>query len=96
VKVWLFYAGPENYLDQDGEREFAGVFQWSSAPGVSAGDLVLLYRRSLTKVPTSLLVEVTGMALEVAQHVRRSEIGSDIAAVWRVTSGISGLSTAGR
>jgi hypothetical protein len=50
MKYWLFYAGPENYLSEDGERQFTGELVWSSAPEVSPGDLALLYRRSLSKV----------------------------------------------
>jgi hypothetical protein len=39
MKYWLFYAGPENYLSEDGERNFTGELVWSSAPEVSPGDL---------------------------------------------------------
>ena len=33
------------------------------------------------------MVEAFGMTVEVAQAVKRQAIGSDLAAVWRVTSG---------
>ena len=48
-RVWLFYSGPENYLDKHGERDLtSGRFLWSCAKGTAKGDLALLYRRSLT------------------------------------------------
>jgi len=91
MKYWLFYAGPENYLSEDGERQFTGELVWSSAPEVSPGDLALLYRRSLSKVTVQMMVEGTGMPVETAEAIKRQGIGSDIAALWRVTSGNLGL-----
>jgi len=86
MKYWLFYAGPENYLPEDGERNFTGELVWSSAPEVSPGDLALLYRRSLSKVTVQMMVEGTGMPVETADAIRRKGIGSDIVALWKVTS----------
>jgi len=83
MKYWLFYAGPENYLSEDGERQFTGELVWSSAPEVSPGDLALLYRRSLSKVTVQMMVEGTGMPVEIAEVIKREGIGSDIAALWQ-------------
>ena len=45
---WLFYAGPENYLCERGERDFANEEgPWSGAVGVRAGDVAVLYRKRL-------------------------------------------------
>ena len=87
MKYWLFYAGPENYLSEDGERNFTGELVWSSAPEISPGDLALLYRRSLSKVTVQMMVEGTGMPVETAEAIKRQGIGSDIVALWQVTSG---------
>ena len=35
MKYWLFYAGPENYRSEDGERQFTGELVGSSAPEVN-------------------------------------------------------------
>jgi hypothetical protein len=84
---WLFYAGPENFLDRTGVRQFAGHWRWSCTPDVESGDLAILYRRSLTKLSVAAMVEAFGMTTDVAQAVKSQSIGSDLAAVWRVTSG---------
>ena len=84
---WLFYAGPENFLDRAGVRQFAGHWQWSCTPEVASGDLAILYRRSLGKISVAAMIEAFGMSAEVAQTVKQQAIGSDLAAVWRVTSG---------
>ena len=42
-KFWLFYAGPENYLNENGERDYQGEILWSCEPGTRKGDLILLY-----------------------------------------------------
>jgi hypothetical protein len=87
MNYWLFYAGPENFLDRTGARQFAGSWKWSCTPEVASGDLAILYRRSLAKTSVAAMVEVFGMSAETAQAVRHQAIGSDLAAVWRVTSG---------
>jgi hypothetical protein len=84
---WLFYAGPENYLDTTGVRTFVEDWTWSCEAETVAGDLALLYRRSLKEVSVKQLVERLGMSRDAAKVVKASDIGSDIAAVWRVTSG---------
>jgi hypothetical protein len=84
---WLFYAGPENYLDTTGIRTFAEDWIWSCEPETAPGDLALLYRRSLKEVSVKQLVERLGMPRDAAKAVKATDIGSDIAAVWRVTSG---------
>jgi hypothetical protein len=87
MNCWLFYAGPENFLDRAGIHQFAGHLRWSCTADVASGDLAILYRRSLAKLSVAAMVEAFGMTAEVAQAVKRQAIGSDLAAVWRVTSG---------
>ena len=48
-KFWLFYAGPENYLDEKGECDHQGEILWSCEPGTRKGDLILLYRKSINQ-----------------------------------------------
>lgn len=84
---WLFYEGPENFLDCTGARQLAGQLRWSCTPDVASGDVAIPYRRSVAKTSVAAMVEAFGMAAEVAQAVKRQAIGSDLAAVWRVTSG---------
>jgi len=88
---WLFYAGPENYLGADGVRRLGTeTALWSGAPGGRKGDLAALYPRSLTKVSVEQLREMTGMTVQRAQEVKRSQIGSDIPLIWRIVSGNQG------
>ncbi len=89
MKRWLFYAGPENYLDSRGERDFADTtreWEWSAEPEVSKGDVVLLYRKSLSKVSIDTIVRLTGIPKEKAQGLRHKGIGSDIPSVWKVVA----------
>jgi hypothetical protein len=88
MKRWLFYAGPENYLSNQGERDFTNAQgTWSSSREVRPGDLVLLYRKTLTKTSAADMVHLTGMSLDTAEALRRRGIGSDIADVWQAVSG---------
>ena len=88
---WLFYAGPENYLFANGERDFAAEEGlWSGAPGVREGDLAMLYRKSMSKVSVEDMTEFLGMSVEVATEVKERRIGSDIPLIWRIVSGDQG------
>ena len=91
MSAWLFYAGPENYLDARGEVEFSQELVWSATPQVRIGDTALLYRRSLGKLTPERLAKDAHMPLALAQTVRKSGIGSDLAALWEVTSLSGGL-----
>jgi len=86
MSAWLFYAGPENYLDARGEVEFAHELLWSAAPQVKIGDTALLYRRSLGKLTAERLAKDANMPLALAQTLRKSGIGSDLVALWEVMS----------
>ncbi len=89
MKRWLFYAGPENYLDSRGERDFADTtreWEWSAEPEVSKGDVGLLYRKSLSKVSIDTIGRLTGIPKEKAQGLRHKGIGSDIPSVWKVVA----------
>jgi hypothetical protein len=88
---WLFYAGPENYLSERGERDFtAEQGLWSGAPSVREGDLAALYRKSLSKLSVEQMSELTGMSRQLATEVKDRHIGSDIPLVWRIVSGDQG------
>lgn len=88
MRYWLFYAGPENYLSEQGERDFTNIeVVWSSVPDVAKGDQVLLYRKSLSDWSLNTMVELTGMSIKKAQELKRKGIGSDIPSVWEVVSG---------
>ena len=83
---WLFYAGPENYLCEQGERDFtAGEMIWSGAPGVRPGDLAALYRTSLSRLDIES-PEFAALSPEVIRALRRRHIGSDIPLIWEVVS----------
>jgi len=86
-RFWIFYAGPENYLNEYGERDFLGEMLWSCEPETRAGDLALLYRKSINHLSTGTLMRKFSMTREAAEDVKRREIGKDISAVWKVTSG---------
>ena len=86
MSVWLFYAGPENYLDARGEAEFAHELVWSAAPQVRIGDTAVLYRRSLGKLTAERLAKDADMPLTLAQALKKSGIGSDLSALWEVAS----------
>jgi len=88
---WLFYAGPENYLCERGERDFANEEgPWSGAVGVRAGDVAVLYRKLLSKLTAQQISELTGMSLQLAAEIKRRQIGSDISLVWQIVSGDQG------
>ncbi len=88
MTAWLFYAGPENYLDRTGVRTFVGQdLIWSCEPETALGDLALVYRRSLGEVSVKQLVERLGMPPDTVRTVKQMGIGSDIGALWQVTSG---------
>lgn len=90
-RVWLFYSGPENYLDKHGERDFtSGRFLWSCAKGTAKGDLALLYRRSLTRASAKDMVSEGLISEKKAEELKGTRIGSDIPILWQVTSGNKG------
>ena len=86
MRAWLFYAGPENYLDSRGEVEFARELVWSAVPQVNIGDRALLYRRSLGKLTAEQLARYANMPLPLAQTLRKTGVGSDLFALWEVTA----------
>lgn len=86
VTVWLFYAGPENWLDDNGERDFSEQILWSCERYTQHGDLALLYRKSIDHMSPARLVKEFNLKREVAEEVKRRELGKDISLVWKVTS----------
>ena len=70
-KFWLFYAGPENYLDENGERDYQGEIFWSCEPETRKGDLILLYRKSINQLTVNLLISKFNMTKELAQDIKK-------------------------
>ena len=85
-KFWLFYAGPENYLDEKGECDHQGEILWSCEPGTRKGDLILLYRKSINNLTVNTLIRRFKMTKEVAQDIRKRGVGKDISALWQAVS----------
>jgi hypothetical protein len=85
-KFWLFYAGPENYLDENGEIDYQGEILWSCEPGTRKGDLILLYRKSINQLTIDALIRSFGMTKEVAQDIKKRGVGKDISALWQAVS----------
>ncbi len=85
-KFWLFYAGPENYLDENGEHDYQGEILWSCEPGTRKGDLILLYRKSINNLTVNSLIRRFNVTREVAQDIKKRRVGKDISAIWRVVS----------
>ena len=85
-KFWLFYAGPENYLDEKGEIDYQGEMLWSCEPGTRKGDLILLYRKSINQLTVDTLIRRFGMTREVAQDIKKRGVGKDISALWQAVS----------
>src|SRR3990172_63364 len=79
-KFWLFYAGPENYLDENGERDYQGEIFWSCEPETRKGDLILLYRKSINQLTVNLLISKFNMTKELAQDIKKKGVGKDISA----------------
>ncbi len=91
MRYWLFYAGPENYLSDQGERDFSNTeWVWSGPREATQGDLALLYRKSLSRLSANEMAQSTGMPMEKAEELKRRGIGSDIPALWQVTTGDQG------
>ncbi len=85
-KIWLFFAGPENWLDEAGERDFSGDILWSCETDTRPGDLALLYRKSIDHLTADDLVKTFDMKRELAEDLKARGVGKDIAAVWKVLS----------
>jgi hypothetical protein len=85
-KFWLFYAGPENYLNENGERDYQGEILWSCEPGTRRGDLILIYRKSINNLTANTLTRRFKMAKDVAQDIKKRGVGKDISALWRAVS----------
>lgn len=85
-KLWLFYAGPENYLDENGEHDFQGKKFWSCESGTRKGDLILLYRKSINQLTVNALICRFKMKREVAQDIKKRRVGKDISALWQAVS----------
>ena len=85
-KFWLFYAGPENYLDEKGECNYQGEILWSCEPGTRKGALILLYRKSINQLTIDALIRKFKMTKEVAQDIKKRGVGKDISALWQAVS----------
>jgi len=85
-KFWLFYAGPENYLNENGEFNYQSEIFWSCEPGTRKGDLILLYRKSINQFTVDALISRFKMTREVAQDIKKRGVGKDISALWQAVS----------
>ena len=85
-KIWLFFAGPENWLDEGGERDFSGDILWSCETHTRPGDLALLYRKSIDHLTSDDLVKMFNMKRELAEDLKARGLGKDISTVWKVIS----------
>ncbi len=85
-KFWLFYAGPENYLDENGEREYRGRIFWSCEPQTRKGDLILLYRKSINQLTANDLNQKFKMTREAAQDIKKRGVGKDVSALWQAVA----------
>jgi len=85
-KFWLFYAGPENYLDENGEYSLQGEVFWSCEPETRKGDLILLYRKSINQLSVNTLTRRFKMTKDVAQDIKKREVGKDISSLWQAES----------
>jgi hypothetical protein len=85
-RYWLFYAGPENYLSDQGICELPKESFWSCEPETRKGDLILVYRKSMDQLSVDKLVQEFGMLQHVATEVKRSKVGKDFPVLWEATS----------
>ena len=85
-RYWLFYAGPENYLFEDGVRELPHEVFWSCERETRKGDLILVYRKSKKQLTESLLMKHFGMSQETASRVSKEDVGKDFPVIWEATS----------
>jgi hypothetical protein len=85
-RYWLFYAGPENYLSDQGICELPQETFWSCEPETRKGDLILVYRKSMDQLSVEKLVQEFGMPQHVANEVKRSKVGKDFPVLWEATS----------
>ena len=86
IRYWLFYAGPENYLCEDGVRELPTESFWSCEPETRKGDLILVYRKSKNQLTVNTLMNAFGMSRETAITVSKMNVGKDFPVVWEATS----------
>ncbi len=85
-RYWLFYAGPENYLCEDGVRDLPTESFWSCEPETREGDLILVYRKSKNQLTVSTLMNAFGMSRETAIKLTRMNVGKDFPVIWEATS----------
>jgi hypothetical protein len=85
-KYWLFYAPPETYLSQRGIVDLPQHAFWSCEPDTKRGDLILVYRRSMSHLKVDDLVREFGMARDVATNVKQARIGMDFPVIWEASS----------
>jgi len=85
-RYWLFYAGPENYLFDGGVRELPQEAFWSCEPETKLGDLILVYRKSMSNLSIAHLIRTFGMPESVAKGLKKMRIGKDFPVVWEATS----------
>lgn len=85
-RFWLFYMGPEEYLDETGERPLPSEAFWSCAPETRRGDLILVYRLSLNHPRTGRVIRGLKLSPAVLRALRRNPPGKDFPAIWLAAS----------
>jgi len=85
-RYWLFYAGPENYLCENGVRDLPTESFWSCEPETREGDLILVYRKSKNQLTVNSLMSNFGMSRDIAIKVAKTNAGKDFPVIWEATS----------
>lgn len=85
-RYWLFYAGPENYLCEQGVRDLPVESFWSCEPETRQGDLILVYRKSKKQLTVDSLMKDFDMPRDTAVAVTRMDVGKDFPVIWEATS----------
>jgi len=85
-RYWLFYAGPENYLYENGVRDLPTESFWSCEPETREGDLILVYRKSKNQLTVDSLMNSFGMSRDTAIEVSKMNVGKDFPTICEATS----------
>jgi predicted RNA-binding protein with PUA-like domain len=85
-RYWLFYAGPENYLYENGVSALPTESFWSCEPETREGDLILVYRKSKNQLTVNSLMNSFSMSRDTAVKVTKMNVGKDFPVIWKATS----------
>ena len=85
-RYWLFYAGPENYLYENGVSDLPTESFWSCEPETREGDFILVYRKSKNQLTVNSLMNSFSMSRDTAVKVTKMNVGKDFPVIWKATS----------